>query len=607
MRALRSRLVTLGAIFFAFSAQAQLTQAVSTCPLTNATLTDLRVAAAKLSKTVVLSANCQAYQDTINQANEQLKSLTERISTLDGTKPIDTTNPDDVERQNRTDLAIKTITQLENINAVFKNDKCGAEAAGFLDYADGFTDIVTGVSPFLALYGGEAAAPWVLGTTLGGAAAKMVISFFKSKQVNMRDADQSAAFIKNSCLFYNFNQVKMSLTDLKMKQQPRIAVDLQAARDKLAALIAQAPSKPTTDDFVTQQTVEKDRERLLGIQAKLAADPFEACFYIGRYARLEVPLVERDWQLYLSRVSDASGDQSSERDYFLTQINQPLTEVPKDKAVCADLATRWLNKMLTITDAGLSALRKSNADNADVKPYLAWLEAKRAQEALVAALDAKVKLFAQITASGFNTEYSQIASAHKKIQDTLFESYKYLVFIKMRGLAEAWLQMKYEDAVQYLGEFQSRRSKVQARLQKIQETLGKEVTRQNVQDFVASLDKENRPENKVVYKNVLTDTCNELRKAWSYWYDGLAHAEAGRDYCVAFDNVIDQMDYPQVQSLCFGLRSRRSDLRTSSLRSLTVEIRSHRPEAEEIYTRMTTLGCQQAGDLTADLLKTKLE
>lgn len=596
-----------------FQAMAQIS-----CPLTNSNLTDLRAAATKLSGTVTLSANCQSYQDNINKATAELNTIATQISTMGEIDPLAATvapvATTDAETLARQQLASKAIENLTTLNNVFKSEKCGEEAAGILDYADGFTDVVTGVSPFLALYGGAAAAPWVLGTSLGGAAAKMVVGFFKGKDIDMRKADQSASFIKNSCSFYAFNQVKTSLDDLRLKQMPMLQVQLNAAKESVESLEKQAPAEPGLAVFRDQQASSKDKERILSIQARLASDPFEACAYIGRFAREEdargnKAMVARVWDLYIDTVKTSSTDLAWERDYFMSQLNAPLMTVPADRAQCLDLATRWVNKMISVTDAGQAAAKKIITETDEMKPYLAWLERKSTQATLVASLEAKLKFFNLVTSTGFNIEYSEIIRGHQQVQDSLFRSYKFLSLIRMRGLAEAWLKVKYEDSVQGLKDFRERKSHIDKRLDSIQKLLGKgvEMNLANIQAFAARHKETRQKDHPEIHSTMTVDLCNQLRKAWSSWYGGLIHAEAGRDYCDAFDNVIDKMDYPQVQQLCFGFSSRKRSARSGSLRNLVDDMKSYRPQGEVLLGHMKALSCRQAPETTADLLKTKLE
>lgn len=582
------------------------------CPLNNGHMVDLRAAAAKLSSTVVLSANCQGYQDNINKASDELKKLADKIVDLDDADTVSTSDTvsTDPETQERQELAVKTIENLNTLNSVFKSNKCGEEVSGFLDYADGFTDMVTGVSPFLALYGGAAAAPWVLGTTLGGAATKMMIGFFKGKDIDMRKSDQSAAFIKNSCSFYAFNQVKMSLDDLKLNQMPLLEVQLNAAKATVESYDKQSPPEPELALYHAQKASEKDKDRVLAIQSRIAGDPWEACAYISKYARGEdtpgkTGLVQRVWDLYVENVKSVGTDLAWERDYFMSQINFQLVGIPADKASCTDLATRWTNKMIIVADAGQSAAKKIIAESKDMKPYLTWYEKKQAQLSLVNNLEAKLKFFNMVTGPGFNIEYSEIIRGHQEVQDTLFRSYRFLSMIKMRGLAEAWLKVKHDDAEMGLEDFKGRKLNIDKRISKLKQLLGPgvEFNAANIQKM-AEKHKETRDERKVLQISSTVDLCNQLRKAWSSWYSGLVHAEAGRDYCLAFDNVIDDMDYPDVQQMCFGIKKKHG---ITSMRSLVKDIKEARPQGEELLAHMKALSCRQATETTADLLKTKLE
>ena len=265
--------------------------------------------------------------------------------------------------------------------------------------------------------------------------------------------------------------------------------------------------------------------------------------------------------------------------------------------------------MVAVADAGQGAAKKIINENEEMKPYLAWLERKNSKASLVTTLEAKLKFFHMVTSSGFNIEYSEIIRGHQQVQDTLFESYRYLSLIKMKGLAEAWLKVKQEDAALGLKEFKTRKFQIYKRLDKIRSELGDgvELNAANIQSFATNYKEAHNQEHSEVYKSVTIDLCNQLRKAWSSWYGALIHAEAGRDYCVAFDNVIDKMDYPDVQKICFGLRKGRLGAKTESLRNLVQHIKTYRPEGEELLGVMKSLSCREAPETTADLLKTKLE
>jgi len=618
---MRNRLMLSAALglFILGNAQAQIT-----CPLTNSSLSDLRSAAAKLATTVTLSASCQAYQDNINRAGAELTTIANQISTLDPLNPLNLPSTDttataiaatpDAETLRRQQLAAKAIENLNSLNNIFKSEKCGEEVAGFLDYADGFTDMVTGVSPFLALYGGVAAAPWVLGTTIGGAAAKMVIGFFKGKDIDMRKSDQSQAFIKNSCTFYAFNQVKMSLDSLRLNQMPVLEVQLNAAKEALSTSEKSGPLEPQLPLYLDQQASAKDKEKIIAVQARIVTDPLEACSYIGRYARLEDArvnkgLVDRVWDLYIASVKSTTTDLAWEKDYFMSQLNTPLQSIPADRATCLDLATRWTNKMISIADAGQTAAKKIISETEEMKPYLAWVNAQNVQKANIVTLEAKLKFFKLVDSPGFNIESSEINSSHERVQDTLFRSYRFLSLIKMRGLAEAWLNVKYEDGVSELNEYKRRKREVEERLGKIQETIGMSVplTETNIRAFATNYQARHHKEHRDVHRSVTVDVCTQLRKAWSTWYTGLVHAEAGKDYCIAFDDVIDNIDYPQVQRLCFGRNTRRSAVRTGSLRNLVEEIKSYRGEAMELANKMRSLSCRQARETTQELLRTNFD
>jgi hypothetical protein len=110
-----------------------------------------------------------------------------------------------------------------------------------------------------------------------------------------------------------------------------------------------------------------------------------------------------------------------------------------------------------------------------------------------------------------------------------------------------------------------------------------------------------------VHNNVLVDVCNQLRQTWSSWYNGLIHAKAGKDYCVTFDKVINKLEYPHVQKLCFGT-STRMGYRHNSLKNQVRDFNSLRPQADEVMAKMRELSCEQKkGEFSQEILKLPLE
>lgn len=570
--------------------------AQQSCPLSNAKLVDLRSAASKLAKTITLSSECKSYQDTVNQANAQLKDIANQIADADGKLGTD-------EKPDQKDIAAKAVAQLDTISTLFKDQRCGSQLVGFLDYASVFVDVATSMTPFLAMYGGPAAMPWVLGPAIGGAAAKALIVFFKNKSIDMRNPDQSNNFLKNSCSFYNLNQIKESLDDLELRQSPAIEKELQETRDKLLNHLSQAPVEPNSDVATKLRQAEKDQVTIKFLQDQMKLDSLEGCTYIKAYASKQDPnngsgtLVERVWANYEKTIEDSSFRLELERRVFLDDLN-PAVAAAVDSGKC----TRWLNKMNTISEAGITLLKKSILDDESSKSYQEWHDEKVKLEETVKLQEARMKFFNELTSDGFNIEYSEIIRSHSQVQDSLFESYRWLITLKMKGLAEAWLRVKREDADLDRTEFYTRRKEVLDRMARIEKVLGTSISRPAVSQFSTEYVKKHNKEHPEVYQSVLTDVCNQLRRTWTAWYNGSIHAKAGKDYCVAFDRVINKLDYPEVQSLCFGTTTQNGKKKIFSLKNQVNDFKVRKPHADEVIAKMKQLSCKETEALTTDLL-----
>lgn len=575
------------------------------CPLTNSKLTDLRTASSKLAKTIILSSECKAYQETVNQANGELKKVADIIASTDDTDTAE-------DKPDMKEAAAHAVTQLNTINSVFQDKRCGNELVGFLDYAEAFVDVANGMTPFLAMYGGAAAMPWVLGPALGGAAAKALITFFQNKSINMRNPDQSNMFIKNSCSFYNLDIIKNSIDDLELNQLTRIEKELDNKKEFLKRLKNNAPKEPNSDLVMSIKTAEEDSERIKFLQDQFKADPYEGCIYINAYAShqdetTDDSLVERIWKNYEETLKDKPFRLELEKNYFINDLN--LTAATMDSSKCKELGQRWLNKVDSISKAGLAQLQKLVVKEPNVVAYQSWKDEKAKAEESVKVLESKIKFFEEMTSDGFNIEYSEIIRSHEIVKDSIFESYKYLAVLKMKGLAEAWLKVKQQDSYEEYRSFFNRKKEVEKRIAKIEKTVGinhGELTPSVVTDFARNYLSTNNHEHSEVHKSVLIDVCNQLRQTWASWYNGLVHARAGKDYCVTFDKVINKLDYPSVQKLCFGTSSKVGH-RLNSLKNQVRDFTAIKPYADEVAKKMQDLACSQRSEINQDLLKLPLE
>lgn len=571
--------------------------AQQTCPLTNAKLTGLREAASKLAKSITLSPECKAYQDTVNQANAQLKDIATKIADSDGATYVEGDRPD------QKDLAVKAVSQLDTISTLFKDQRCGQQLAGFLDYASVFVDVATSMVPFLALYGGSEAMPWVLGPAIGGAAAKALIMFFKNKAVDMRNPDQSNSFLKNSCSFYNLNQIKDSLDDLEMRQSPAIEIALQKTKAELATLNANAPKEPDSDIAVVLKQAEKDAVRIKFLADQMKVDAAEGCQYINAYANKKDPgaMVDRVWANYEKTLIETEFRLELEKKFFIDELN-PAVAADTDAARC----NRWVTKMTAMSDAGIAALKKASVEDGAVKEFQAYKDQKTKLEESIKLQEARIKFFTELTGTGYNIEFSEIIRSHEQVQDSLFESYRWLITFKMKGLAEAWLRVKLEDAETNLSDFDTRKKEVEDRIQSVSKIIGKEFTKQNVVDWSNRYIERTNKEHPVVTKNVVQDVCNQYRRTWTSWYNGSIHAKAGKDYCVAFDRVINKLDYPEVQNICFGTTTANGKKQIRSLRNKVVDFKDKKPEADKIQQKLKDLGCKESQEISAELLATPI-
>lgn len=585
--------------------------AQQSCPLTNAKLTDLRTAASKLSKQIILSPECKSYQETANQANAQLKDIATKIQEYDQKQAAASGTTLEGSGIDMKATALAAVTQLDTVSNLFKEDRCGQELVGFVDYASTFVDVALGMAPFLALYGGAEAMPWVLGGSIGGAAAKALLSFFKNKNVNMRNPDQSNSFIKNSCAFYNLHVIKSSLDDLQMKQTPMIEQYLVDSKNRLTLMKNQSPEEPTVEVHTRFKLAEKDKEKIKFLKDQMAADSVEGCSYVRTFASREDQnytgsLVDRTWENYAESLKENRFRQDLERKYFMDELNPEVSNLEEANAAGISKCNRWVTKMTAMNEAGLAVLRKAVDENTELKNFREHLAGKTKLEESIKLQEARLKFFQELTGSGFNIEYSEIIRSHLQVQDALFDSSRWLKLLRMKGLAEVWLRVKYEDADTGMNDFKTRKKEVEDRIAKAEKTMAMRFNKENIEGFSKRYIAKNSKSHPEITGGLMTDVCNQLKRTWSSWYNGLIHARAGKDYCGTFDTVINRLDYPYVQTLCFGTTDR-SGKKLSSLRNQVDQFMARKPEADAVAERIRALSCKESSDLTQELLALPLE
>lgn len=586
--------------------------AQQTCPLTNSNLVDLRGAATRLAKTITLSSECKAYQDTINHTNSQLKDIAYTIADADGKLEED-------ERPDNKEIAAKAVSHLGTISNLFKDQRCGSELVTFLDYTTAFVDIATNMIPFLANYGGPQAMPWVLGSAIAGAGAKTLILFFQNKNIDMRNSDQSGAFLKNSCAFYHLNQIKESIDDLELRQSPTIELSLKESEKRLNKVKASAFPEPKSEPAMVLKQAEKDQQRIKYLDDQMKADPVEGCGYIKAYAAHEdqdagSSLVERVWENYEKTIIDSAFTLKLERKFFLDELNATIqsTAAPAAGTAPTDLAmvtkcTKWIAKMNTFSASGIALLKKSSTKDMEIKKYEQWRSEKTALEESINVQRARIKFFEDLTGDGFNIEYSEIIRSHEQVQNSLFDSYRWLKTMKMKGLGEAWLRVKLEDAQTDLSDYEFRKKEVFEKISAIEKTMGARISGESVKDFSATHKKKTNRDHPLVSENTIPELCTQLRKSWTSWYNGLIHARAGKDYCQTFEKVINKLDYPEIQSLCFGTTTKQGRKLANSLRNEVQSFQDHKPEADSLIQKINDYSCKGSSDLSTELLKKTIE
>lgn len=554
------------------------------CPLTNGKLTDLRIAAMKLSQKVSLSPQCQRFEEQVNDSNKKLTDLTAKIGEMsEGTEYT---------LGEKQTTALAAVTSLNNVTAVFNDKTCGKELVGLVDYVEAFADVASGIAPFLALYGGPESMPWAIGTALAATTVKSVINFFKSKTVDMENPEQSAAFIQNSCSFYNLDLIKSSIDDLQMNRFSKIEKELENSKKKLADLDSSKPAKPNSDYSVRLEIALRDSERLGFLNSSFATDPIEACVYISSYANgQDGGLVNRVWDNYSESIQKEEFRLEMERNYFHNMLN-PQAQVI-DMAKCKEFGARWLLKVDSMSRAGIAYLDKQAKEYTDVQAFDEWTKT-RAKVALdVEVLEAKIKYLQEMLGQGFDIEYSEIIKAHDQIKDALFMSYKYIYILKFKGLAEAWLTTKQQNAWVEYKNFFSKKKDVLSKIDRVKKTMGvSQITATNTKKWAEAYRVKNKKDHPEIHGGTHTEICNQLRQSWTAWNNGYVHARAGKTYCVSFDKVINQMDYPAVQRVCFGTSSR-VGYQFNSLKNQVRDFEKIGPEADEVVEIMNEMSCSR--------------
>lgn len=552
------------------------------CPLTNTHLTDLRVSAMKLSQKVSLSPQCQKFEEQVNEANSNLANLATQISDM---------SEGDIALGDKQSTALAAVAQLNTVTAVFNDKTCGKELIGFLDYADAFADVANGIAPFLALYGGAESMPWAIGTALAATTVKSLINFFKSKSVDMRNPEQSTAFIQNSCSFYNLNLIKNSIDDLQMNRLSKIEEELDKAEDRLASLDENRPLEPNGDFHRRLEEALRDQERIGFLAQSFKQDPIESCVYIQAYANgQDGGLVNRVWNNYAEAITKDEFRLYLETNYFHDILNKDAQIM---NGACKELGQRWLNKVSSISRDGIAYLETKVKDEPDFNTFEQWKKERAKVAKDVEVIQAKIAYLESMLGEGFDIEYSEIIRAHNQIQDALFMSYKYFLVLNFRGLTEAWLKVKQEDAFVEFRSFYNKKKEVERKIDRVQKTVGaSDLDANKIRRWAEAYKNKNGKDHTEVHSGTVVEICNQLKQSWTSWNNGYVHARAGRNYCITFDKVINQMDYPSVQKLCFGTSSK-VGYEHNSLKNQVRDFEGARADSEEVVELMNKLSCSR--------------
>ena len=537
----------------------------------------------KLTQKVSLSPQCQKFEEQVNEANSNLSNLTTQISDMtDG----------EFDLSDKQSTALAAVSQLNAVTAVFNDKTCGKELVGFLDYVDAFADVANGIAPFLALYGGQESMPWAIGTALAATTVKSIINFFKSKTVDMRNPEQSAAFIQNSCSFYNLDLIKGSIDDLQMNKLSKIEEELDRSHSELEQLDANKPGEPTGDYKNRLDSALRDHERIAFLSTSFKQDPLEACVYIQAYANnQDGGLIPRVWENYQESIQKEAFRLELETNYFHNILNKEAQAL--NFVACKDFGQRWLNKVDSMSKTGITYLEGKVNEQPDFKIFEEW-KAKRLKVAQnIEVIQAKIVYLREMLGEGFDIEYSEIIRSHEQIKDALFMSYKYMMVLNFKGLTEAWLKVKQEDAYLEYRAFYSKKKEVEKKMERIAKTIGTtELDPHKIRRWADAYKQKNNKDHPEVHGGTVVETCNQLRQSWTSWNNGYVHARAGRNYCLTFDKVINQMDYPQVQRVCFGTSSK-IGYQHNSLKNQVRDFESVRGDVDEVIEMMNKLSCSR--------------
>jgi len=552
------------------------------CPFTSPRFKDLKAASAKLASALAESPDCQADADELSRIGTNISSLTQQAEASE-TDP----NSTDTEKQA---IASHLVSSFGQVNTIF-NSRCGARLRNFLDYSEAFVDTVNGLSPYLALYAGPSAGPWVLGTALGGALLKTFITYIRGRGIDMTLAAHRESFITHSCSFYNLNQILKSIENAETFGLANINDDLERARSRRAELERIKPEKPNTPIIQDLDSSQKIAAELSELKKLLAQDPGIACLMIQDHVK---KIRESDpnalGSKILSQFRSYALDNSAQARWkvkYFEEIELPeLTEnftisatAPED---CKERATIWLSRFESFNGESTKVMKAQLQEMPNMKNYVSWENQTKALDQDLKILEKRRDFILGLSQDGGAFDISEIISNRDEAQDLLFDKMHMLEPV----LAWQWLKFKREEAVSSNKEAGKLAQAIDKRLRETQAKIGKGLNESNLQAYLRE-----RGARSEVSNNVIDDLCAQISFANSKVYASDKHVDAAYGYCVAFSGTINERNFGAMHKICFKESSK------SSLKNIRSGLRDSNSQLFEYFRQITEeVGCRNIPD-----------
>jgi hypothetical protein len=519
------------------------------CPFTNPRYKDLKASSAKLASALAESADCQGEAQHLSNLGAQLSTLAVQAEASE--------NDPSVTTDQKALLATEIVSHFGQINSAF-NSRCGARLRNFLDYTEAFVDTVNGLSPFLALYAGPNAGPWVLGTALGGAFMKAVLTFIRGRGIDMTQASHREAFITHSCSFYNLDRILKSIENAETFGLASLDEDLEMARSRKATLQQLKPERPDLPILAELDATQNVHKKLEEIKTLLNSDPGIACLMIQDHINQlsngnEDSLGQQILNRYQRHVLDNSAQARWKVKYF-QEIELPeLTTNFKISALqpeaCKQRGELWVNRFEIFNSEAKVALQTETEKIPQLQVLVEWEKEMKSIEQNIVLSEKRREFVLSLSRDGGAFDISEIISNRDEAQKLLFQK----IHIFEPILAWQWIKFKREE-VQNTNKDASKLSwAIDERLKSTQTRINSTLNPQNLASYIAA--NRNNPQ---VSNNVIDDLCAQISYAQSRVYASGKHLEAGFGYCVAFSGLINKQNFSAMHKTCFDERDRRS-------------------------------------------------